>query len=92
MPSTTPNARAALPEVRLDWTGWLANVRRTGTPERVYYFEHGVADNVQAAIAAGSGLWSGLEGASPEAEWRRREAMHAYLGQELFRIFPPGAR
>jgi uroporphyrinogen decarboxylase len=89
------NAKGAmdsLPEVQLDWTGWLSNLRREGTPERVYYFEHGVADNVQGAIAAQHGVWAGLEGASPEAEWKRREAMHAYLGQELFRVFPPGAR
>jgi len=92
MPTTAQSAREALPEVRLDWNGWMSNLRRQGTPERVYYFEHGVADNVQAAIAAEAGVWEGMAGRSPEAEWKRREAMHAYLGQELFRVFPPGAR
>lgn len=89
---TAPHASGALPRVQLDWIGWLANLRRQGTPERVYYFEHGIADNVQAAIATRFGVWEWMEGSSPAAEWKRREAMHAFLGQEMFRVFPPGAR
>lgn len=87
-----PPPDLSLPAVRLDWTGWLANVRRTCTPSRVYYFEHGIADNVQADIAARYGIWNRLDGATPEAGWRRQAALHGFLGQELFRVFPPGAR
>lgn len=82
-----------LPPVRLDWQGFLRNLRREATPERVFYFEHGVADNVMQAIDDAFGVWAGIEGANPaELDWKRREAMHAWLGQELFRVFPPGAR
>jgi hypothetical protein len=47
----TAHSHDALSPVRLDWNGFLSNLRREVTPERVYYFEHGVADNVQAAVA-----------------------------------------
>jgi len=88
----TSSSQKALSPVQLDWNGFLSNLRREGTPDRVYYFEHGVADNVQAAVAEMFGLWDGLAGSASEIEWKRREALHAYLGQELFRVFPPGAR
>lgn len=78
--------------VRLNWDGFMDNLRRAGTPDRVYYFEHGVADNVQEHIAAKFDVWRDLPADGPEGEWRRREAVHAFLGQELFRVFPPGAR
>lgn len=29
-----------------DWEGMVSNLRRQGTPLRVFYFEHGIADNV----------------------------------------------
>jgi uroporphyrinogen decarboxylase len=88
----TTSLTEKLAPVQLDWNGFLSNLRREGTPERVYYFEHGVADNVQEAIAERFGIWNGLTGTMPELDWKRREAMHAFLGQELFRVFPPGAR
>lgn len=81
-----------LPAVQLDWNGFLSNLRREGTPDRVYYFEHGVADNVQAAISQKFSLWEGLSGDAQQLDWKRREVTHAFLGQELFRVFPPGAR
>lgn len=81
-----------LDPVSLDWHGFLRNLRREGTPKRVYYFEHGVADNVQAAIAERFGVWDSIAESGPALDWKRREAMHAFLGQELFRVFPPGAR
>jgi len=74
-----------------DWPGFLANLRREGTPERVFYFEHGVAENIQAQIAARYGLWTGIPNAPDEAV-RRSLAVHRFLGHELFRIFPPGGR
>lgn len=41
-----PSLTEKLAPVQLDWNGFLSNLRREGTPERVYYFEHGVAENV----------------------------------------------
>jgi uroporphyrinogen decarboxylase len=81
-----------LQPVKLDWQGFLSNIRREGTPERVYYFEHGIADNVLAAMADQFDLWRGLEGDEPVQDWRRREAAHAFIGQELFRVFPAQSR
>ena len=75
-----------------NWPGFLSNLRREGTPERVYYFEHGVADNVQAAIAERYDLWSAIPGDGPDAGIRCSLAVHRFLGHELFRIFPPGGR
>lgn len=82
-----------LPPIRLDWQGFLRNLRREGTPDRVFYFEHGVADNIMEAFDASFSVWNGIEAANPDQlDWKCREAMHAWLGQELFRVFPPGAR
>ena len=75
-----------------DWHGLLANLRREGTPERVYYFEHGIADNIISAVAEKCDLWSSREGGGDHRALRRRLAVHRFLGQELFRIFPPGGR
>lgn len=71
-----------------DWEGLLRTLRRQGTPERVYIFEHGIADNIQAAIAERHGLWDDLT----EAWLPRTLAVHRHLGIELFRIFPEGGR
>lgn len=81
-----------LSPVELNWDGFLRNLRREGTPDRVYSFEHGIAENVMESIAAQFGLWDGIDPAAREADWLRREAVHAFLGQELFRVFPPGGR
>ena len=75
-----------------DWPGLLANLRREGTPNRVYYFEHGIAENVLAEIARRYELWTDIDPDQADADTRRRLAVHRCLGHELFRIFPPGGR
>jgi uroporphyrinogen decarboxylase len=75
-----------------DWCGLLANLRREGTPLRVFYFEHGIAETVQAEIARRYRLWEDLDDPAPDANLRRTLAVHRFLGQELVRIFPPGGR
>jgi uroporphyrinogen decarboxylase len=70
----------------------MTNMRRQGTPRRVHYFEHGVAEPVQRAIAERHGLWDDGRQASQEAEWERAAALHQFLGHEFFRVFPPKAR
>jgi uroporphyrinogen decarboxylase len=75
-----------------DWEGLLMNLKREGTPERVCYFEHGIADNILAGLAAQFDLWPDLSPTAPEDDLRRRLAVHRYLGHELFRVFPPGGR
>ena len=74
------------------WDGLVANLRRQGTPDRVYYFEHGVAENVQAALAGRYGLWDAMSEDDPDGDLLRSVAVHRFLGHELFRVFPPGGR
>jgi len=81
-----------LTSVQLDLEGFHRNLRREGTPDRVYYFEHGMADNMQAALADRFGLWNSIDPDSPTAEWDRMTAVYRFLGHEYFRVFPPGAR
>ncbi|MFP4029160.1 MAG: uroporphyrinogen decarboxylase family protein [Candidatus Brocadiia bacterium] len=75
-----------------DWNDFLANLRRGGTPERVYYFEHGIAENIQSSLAERYDLWHPLPGGDDERNLRRRLAVHRFLGHELFRIFPSNGR
>lgn len=82
----------AIEPVAPDWEGMLKNLRREGTPERVYYFEHGIADNVMSGIADRFHLWAELSRDDPASDLERRLAVHRFLGHELFRVFPPGAR
>lgn len=72
-----------------DWPGLLANLRRQGTPKRVFYFEHGIAESTLEALAHRFHLWNDINDSDSDADLRRRLAVHQYLGQELFRIFPP---
>ena len=69
----------------------MANLRREGTPARVFYFEHGINGNIQAALAERYSLWTGIP-ACGDGAIRRSLALHRFLGHELFRIFPPGGR
>jgi len=74
------------------WNGMMRNLRREGTPDRVYYFEHGIADSVQEALAKRYDLWHDLDARNPALDLDCRLAVHRFLGHELFRIFPPKAR
>lgn len=81
-----------LQPVEPDYEGFLKTIRREGTPERVYYFEHGIAAEVQDAVAGQHGLWDHISSDSPQAAWDRAAEVYRFLGHELFRVFPPGAR
>lgn len=83
---------AALPEIKLDLDGFHRNLRREGTPGRVFHFEHGVAENLQQQLHERFGIWDGIDANSPTAAWDRLIASHRFLGHEYFRVFPPGAR
>ena len=81
-----------LSPVRLDLDGFHRNLRREGTPTRVFYFEHGVADAMQLVLHEHFGIWDHVKMNSPAAAWDRTIATHRFLGHEYFRVFPPGAR
>jgi hypothetical protein len=80
------------PPVKLNLEGFHRNLRREGTPDRVYYFEHGVAENMQEALNERFGIWRDIDNRSPNLNWDRAIATHRFLGHEYFRIFPEGAR
>lgn len=86
------NRKLSLPRVKLDIDGFHRNIRREGTPDRVYYFEHGVADNIQEALNDRYDIWKGINPGSKTANWDRAIAMHRFIGHEYFRVFPKGAR
>ena len=75
----------------LDLQGLRRNLRRKGTPPRVFGFEHGIAASVRDDIARRYDL-----GAAPAAQlaphdaWRREIAVERCLGFELFRVWLPG--
>lgn len=80
-----------LQPVTLDLDGFVDNIKRRGTPGRVYQFEHGVADNVKAWLAGQWDLsWSDAPKTSP-VRWREDIDIYRHIGLEVFRIFPPGA-
>ena len=81
-----------LAPVTPNWDGFVRNLRRQGTPARVCYFEHGIADNILAQLYERLEVAATLPAAVRGDPRLRRQAIHRALGQELFRIFPPGAR
>lgn len=77
--------------LQLDLEALRRNLRREGTPARVFGFEHGIAANVRDEVARRYDL-----GATPAAQLafedacRREIAVQRFLGFELFRIWLPG--
>ncbi len=82
----------SLPSVELDLGAMERNLRREGTPSRVFYFEHGVDEAVQRALDERFGLFDGLRGERETDPWQRAVTVHRFLGHEFFRVFPPGGR
>lgn len=81
-----------LTPVAPNWDGFLRNLRREGTPDRVYYFEHGIADNMLDAIAGRYDLYANLTPSAAGYSHQQRLAVHRFLGHELMRVFPLRAR
>lgn len=79
-----------LAAVEPDWNGMLDNLRRRGTPDRVFYFEHGLTPGVINAVCDLAGVMA--DDGSSETNFRRRLECHRFLGHELFRIHPKGGR
>ncbi len=74
------------------WDGMVKNLRREGTPDRVYYFEHGIADNVLRSLSERYEVWSARTGTDEPISRDERVAIHRFLGHELFRLFPKNGR
>jgi uroporphyrinogen decarboxylase len=77
--------------VTLDLEQLRRNLRREGTPPRVFGFEHGIAASVRDEVARRYDL-----GTTPAASlaipdsWQREIAVQRLLGFELFRVWLPG--
>ncbi len=82
----------SLKKIKLDWEGFIKNLRREGTPERVFFFEHGVDEAIQQAIQEKYGIWDHLNPDATDYNYRKSVATHRFLGLELMRVFPPNAR
>ena len=81
-----------LPPIEMDLDGWLRNVRREGTPKRVFHFEHGVAPEIKDAVDERFGISRGLDPQAPHYREDLDVRLHRFLGHEFFRVFPEGAR
>ncbi|MGQ9681812.1 MAG: uroporphyrinogen decarboxylase family protein [Anaerolineae bacterium] len=68
--------------VRLDIEGLERNLRRQGTPDRVYYLELFLDYEVEEAIAAGYDLLRGLDPGDAHYQYRRAIALYRFLGYE----------
>jgi uroporphyrinogen decarboxylase len=76
--------------IELDLPGATANIRRQGSPKRVYGFEHGFEPGIKAAICARFGLDEGLDKAGPTYRLEREIRLYQFLGIEFMRVIPGG--
>lgn len=79
-----------LKEVFLNLTGFRRNIMRQGTPEWVYYFEHGFSEGVKNILKSKFDITTTYPESSQERIWADEAALYGRLGMELFRVFPPG--
>ena len=79
-------------QIKLDWEGLVKNLRREGTPERVFFFEHGIDETIQHDLQKKYGIWDPLNPHADDYNFRKSIATHRFLGLELMRVFPPNAR
>ena len=74
--------------VKLDLEAAIANIKRQGTPERVYYFEHGLEPGIKQSLCDRFDLCEGLDNTDKHFILRREIRIQQFLGQEFFRVFP----
>ncbi|MBL8025817.1 MAG: hypothetical protein JNL74_05370 [Fibrobacteres bacterium] len=71
--------------VEPNWAGFMRNIKREGTPSRVHYFEHGISPEILEKFTE-------LYGLRKNNDLDTASNVHRFLGHEIFRVFPPGAR
>jgi uroporphyrinogen decarboxylase len=79
--------------VVLDLDELRQTLLRQCQPRRVHFFEHGIADNVKSAIVDHFELRKTVtvSPSSPGFAWAQEVALQRFLGQEVFRVWLPGA-
>jgi uroporphyrinogen decarboxylase len=80
-----------LPPPELDKDGLMRNLRREGTPSRVFHFEHAVDEKVRGALVEMFDLERGLDSSDPAFSMKREIAVFRFIGMELFRVWLPRA-
>ena len=81
-----------LDPIELDLAGWIDNLKRKATPKRVFYYEHAVDEGIQQELDERYGICEKLNRNRKDYAYLRTAAIHRFLGQELFRVFPDGSR
>lgn len=76
--------------VELDLEGAVANIRRKGTPSRVFFYEHGLEPGIKDELCERFGLCDRLNRSDDRFLTRREIALYRFLGLEFMRVFPPG--
>jgi uroporphyrinogen decarboxylase len=76
--------------VRLDLGAAIANIKRQGSPSRVFYFEHGEEPGIKEALCARFGLCAGLDSRDQAYLLQREIRIKEFLGHEFVRVFPGG--
>jgi uroporphyrinogen decarboxylase len=71
---------------RLDIYGLLRNLRREGTPERVFFMELFYDEPIAVAIDQRYGVTEDLDPAAQEYPWQRMIALQRFLGYETVRV------
>ena len=67
---------------KLDPDGLIRNLRREGTPDRVYFIELFQDRQIEDEIDRMFGVSAALDRNAPDYEWRRSIAMQRFLGYE----------
>ncbi len=81
--NTTDNPFCA--DVAPDWQGLLRCLRRDGTPDRVYFIELLIDEEVKMAVAERFGLMAGVDPNDPHYELQREWRVQRFLGYDYVR-------
>jgi len=67
---------------KLDWEALVRNIRRQGTPSRVFNIELFQDWEIEEAVDKRYGVTKGLDRSAPDFMWRRSIAMQRFLGYD----------
>ncbi len=80
-PSNSPFSVPITP----NWEGLMRCLKRAGTPDRVYFIELLMDEEMRTAIAERFGLLEGLDPAAPSFACQRQLAVQRFLGYDFVR-------
>jgi uroporphyrinogen decarboxylase len=73
-------------DVQPDWEGFVACIRRKGTPKRVHHIELYLDPEIEDAIIERYGVADGLDRSDPGFDRKRYVAVQRFLGYDYVRI------